>query len=186
MASRDQSKIAGLTECLSRSFQIRDLGELKYCLGIEFSQSEVGVTMSQRGYINDILNRFGMKDSKPVATPLDCNYKLVKGENGPDVHAENLTYRELIGMLMYLAVCTRPDIAFAVSHLSQHNNCYNVTYWQLSVSYGTLKVLQILGYFLEERRSILLVSLTRIGLTDDRRSYKVRFYLERIPCILGV
>lgn len=120
--------------------------------------------MSQRGYINDILNRFGMKDSKPVAIPLDCNYKLVKGENGPDVRAENLSYRKLIGMLMYLAVCTKPDIAFAVS-LSQYNNCYNVTHWKLSVSYGILKVLRILGYFLEKRRSILLLSLMRIGLT---------------------
>lgn len=62
VASRDPSKIIKFTKYLSSKFQIKDLGELKYCLGIEFSQGENKVTMIQR----EILNRFGMEDSKPV------------------------------------------------------------------------------------------------------------------------
>lgn len=125
----DQSKITKFTKFLSSKFQIKDLGGIRYTLGIEFSQGENNVTMNQNEYIKDILNRFGMENSKPVATPLDCGIKLKKGEGCPTVRDKDLPFRELIGMLMYLTTCTRPDIAFAVSHLSQFNNCFNETHW---------------------------------------------------------
>src|SRR5436190_8498281 len=81
VASNDISKIAELTKYLSSCFQITDLGEVNYCLGIEFSQNEDCIMMSQKGYINDILDRFGMSDSKSVSTLLECGIKLKKDEN---------------------------------------------------------------------------------------------------------
>ena len=73
--------------------------------------------MSQKGYINDILKRFGMLESKSVITPLDLGTRLKRNENQCNVNGQKYPYRELIGALMYLAVCSRPDISHVVSKL---------------------------------------------------------------------
>lgn len=112
---------------LSQAFKIKDLGPAKYCLGIEIRQEEDKIYLSQSGYIRDILMKLGMQDSKPVSTPLASGTKLTleTQENDDDNHP----FRELIGALMYLAVGTRPDIAYAVSALSQFNSCHNHSHW---------------------------------------------------------
>lgn len=172
MASRDQSKITELTEYFSRNFQSKNLGEIRYCLGIEFSQNEDGITMNQSGYINDILNRFGMKDSKPVTTPLDYSCKLVKGDSV--LHDKKFPFRELLGMLMHLAVCTRPDIAFAVNHLSQFNNCYDETHWKAAKRVlRYLKGTSNIGLSFKRSKEHLTgyVDADWANCLDDRRSY---------------
>ncbi|XP_072762590.1 uncharacterized protein [Anoplolepis gracilipes] len=69
-----------------------------------------------------------MIDAKPVNTPMEPNLKLtMQGEN--QENKDNVPYRELIGCLMYLAVTTRPDIAYAISFLSQFNNGYGSEHW---------------------------------------------------------
>ena len=116
-----------LKDDLSREFQMKDLGKLHYCLGIEFKQDSESksIFMTQKKYIEDVLQRFGMQDSKTVTTPLDGSVKLSK-EMEPKSAEEiekmrKVPYQSLIGSLMYLAVSTRPDIAYAVSSLSQFN-----------------------------------------------------------------
>ncbi|GAB1867410.1 Reverse transcriptase Ty1/copia-type domain-containing protein [Camponotus japonicus] len=128
VVSWNDTLIAGLAKYLSKKFEVRDLGRAKYCLGIEFSHEESGIKMNQKGYINDILKRFGMVDSRPVSTPIDLGLKLKRIET-QTAEERNLPYRKLIGSLMYLAICTRPDIAYAVSYLSQYNSCFNKTHW---------------------------------------------------------
>lgn len=66
-----------------------------------------------------------MEDCKPIATPMESGVKLINAEK-----SENYEYRNLIGCLMYIAVCTRPDIAHAVNFLSQFNDCFNDTHWK--------------------------------------------------------
>lgn len=85
--------------------------------------------MHQKGYINDILNRFGMSECNPVSTPIDPNVKLTPPEDISNPEADILLYRELIGSLTYLATTTRPDIAFAVSSLRQFCNSYGNIHW---------------------------------------------------------
>jgi len=58
VASRYESSIVELKQHLSKKLEIKNLGPLKYCLGIEFSQDQNGITMCQQGYIKDILQRF--------------------------------------------------------------------------------------------------------------------------------
>lgn len=84
--------------------------------------------MNQGSYIQDILKRFGMANANPVSTPLDPNVKLVPS-NEDKLRGASLPYRELVGALMYVATCTRPDISFAVSYLSQFGTCYDSTHW---------------------------------------------------------
>lgn len=103
-----------LSKHLSSKFEVKDLGEIKYCLGIEFSRDNSGISMNQRGYIKDNGERFGMSNSKPISTLLSPGLKLKKGVGLSKFEYEDLPYRELIGALMYLAVCTRPDIAYTV------------------------------------------------------------------------
>ena len=62
------------------SFQTKDLGKLKYFLGIEVAQSSIGVAISQKKYALDILSETGMLDCKLVDTPMDLNVKLLLGQ----------------------------------------------------------------------------------------------------------
>lgn len=129
LVSRNLNKIEELKKNLVQEFDVRDLGEINYCLGIEFSRNNDTIALHQSGYIRDILDRFGMTESKPVSTPMDPNVKLVKPDENSDIGATKIPYREFIGALIYLAVSTRPDIAFAISSLSQFNDCYDQNHW---------------------------------------------------------
>ncbi|RVW71183.1 Retrovirus-related Pol polyprotein from transposon RE1 [Vitis vinifera] len=79
----DQDGIQKLKQHLFTHFQTKDLGKLKYFLGIEIAQSSSGVVLSQRKYVLDILEETGMLDCKPVDTPMDPNVKLVPGQGEP-------------------------------------------------------------------------------------------------------
>ena len=112
----DQDGIQKLKQHLFTHFQTKDLGKLKYFLGIEIAQSSSGVVLSQRKYALDILEETGMLDCKPVDTPMDPNVKLVPGQGEP--LGDPGRYRRLVGKLNYLTI-TRPDISFPVSVVSQ-------------------------------------------------------------------
>ncbi|RVW92475.1 Retrovirus-related Pol polyprotein from transposon RE1 [Vitis vinifera] len=79
----DQDGIQKLKQHLFTHFQTKDLGKLKYFLGIEIAQSSFGVVLSQRKYALDILEETGMLDCKPIDTPMDPNVKLVPGQGEP-------------------------------------------------------------------------------------------------------
>ena len=129
VASRSNEEIDDFGRYLSNVFDVGNLGVSKYCLGMEITQRGNEITMCQMAYVREILERFGMQDSKAVSTPLDPGTKLEIGEEEPSLEEKKLPYRELVGALMYLAVCTRPDIAYAVSYLSQFNSCFKTEHW---------------------------------------------------------
>ncbi|RVW99855.1 Retrovirus-related Pol polyprotein from transposon TNT 1-94 [Vitis vinifera] len=93
----DQDGIQKLKQHLFTHFQTKDLGKLKYFLGIEIAQSSSGVVLSQRKYALDILEETGMLDCKPVDTPMDPNVKLVPGQGEP--LGDPGRYRRLVGKL---------------------------------------------------------------------------------------
>ncbi|RVW27145.1 Retrovirus-related Pol polyprotein from transposon RE1 [Vitis vinifera] len=76
----DQNGIQKLKQHFFTHFQTKDLGKLKYFLGIEIAQSSSGMVLSQRKYALDILEETGMLDCKPVDTPMDPNVKLIPGQ----------------------------------------------------------------------------------------------------------
>ena len=116
ITGNDQDGIQRLKQHLFNHFQTKDLGKLKYFLGIEIAQSKSGVIMNQRKYDFEILEEIGMLDCKPVDTPMDSNVKLLPGQEEP---LRDLgRYRRLVGKLNYLTI-TRPDISFPVSVVSQ-------------------------------------------------------------------
>ena len=105
-----------LQEHLAREFEMKDLGELKYFLGIEVSRSKKGIFLSQRKYALDLLNETGMTTCSPASTPMEENLKLCVHPN--QVPANKERYQRLVGRLMYLAH-TRPDLAYVLSMVSQ-------------------------------------------------------------------
>ena len=80
ITSNGQDGIQKLKQHLFSHFQTKDLGKLKYFLGIEVAQSNSGVVISQRKYTLDILTDTGMLDCKHVDTPMDLNVKLVPSQ----------------------------------------------------------------------------------------------------------
>lgn len=126
IAASDDGLIHDTKKMLHTRFKMKDLGKLKYCLGIQVSQTEDSLKISQSKYINDLLEWFNMKNCNPSITPMD------KTILGAPVHASGSTefpYHELVGSLQYLSVATRPDITAAVSYLSRFLNSFDETHW---------------------------------------------------------
>ncbi|XP_020216524.1 uncharacterized protein LOC109800193 [Cajanus cajan] len=131
----DQEGIKALKQHLFKHFQTKDLGPLRYFLGIEVAQSKSGIAISQRKYALDILEETGLTDCKPVDTPMDPNVKLMPNQGEP--YPDPGRYRRLVGKLNYLTM-TRPDISFPVSVVSQFLNSPCESHW--------LAVVRILRY----------------------------------------
>ena len=112
----DQDGIRKLKQHLFNHFQTKDLGKLKYFMGIEIAQSNSSVIMFQRKNVLDILKETGMLDCKLIDTPMDPNVKLVPEQGEP--LRDPGRYQQLVGRLNYLTI-TRPDISFPVSVVSQ-------------------------------------------------------------------
>ncbi|WVZ66155.1 hypothetical protein U9M48_015421 [Paspalum notatum var. saurae] len=107
----DTEEIRHLKKELGKAFEVKDLGQLRYFLGIEVARSSKGIVLSQRKYVLDLLAETGMLGCRTVASPIDRNHKLC-AELGDPVDKE--AYQRLVGRLIYLCH-TRPDIAYAVS-----------------------------------------------------------------------
>ena len=110
-----------LIDHLKSEFQVTVKGPVHWLLGIEVQQTRESITLNQGRYIDQILKRFGMDNLNPVRTPLDPKAKLVKATPDEPAIDTNL-YQRMIGSLMYLVTCTRPDLAFTVSVLSQFSS----------------------------------------------------------------
>ena len=70
VASNDELRLQQLKENLKKSFDMKDLGKISYCLGIKFNQNKEEITMSQRKYTQEILKKFNMENCKPISTPM--------------------------------------------------------------------------------------------------------------------
>ncbi|BBH06529.1 ABC-2 type transporter family protein [Prunus dulcis] len=116
ITGNDKQEISQLQDYLATEFEMKDLGGLKYFLGIEVARSQQGIFLSQRKYVLDLLTDIGMLDCKPADTPIVQNHHL--GEYPDQVPTNKERYQRLVGRLIYLSH-TRPDIAYAVSVVSQ-------------------------------------------------------------------
>ncbi|KAJ9541324.1 hypothetical protein OSB04_027830 [Centaurea solstitialis] len=112
----DSAGITILKQSLSASFEMKDLGNLHYFLGLEVLSDSAGTYLCQAKYTSDLISRAGITDQKVVSTPLEPNLHLTQNA-GPPLKDPTL-YRQLVGSLVYLTV-TRPDIAYAVHTVSQ-------------------------------------------------------------------
>ncbi|XP_049414776.1 uncharacterized protein LOC125877559 [Solanum stenotomum] len=112
---------------LKDNFEIKDLGDLRYFLGIEFAKNDTGILMHQRKYCLELISDMGLSSSRPVGAPIEINHKLTIVEFDMQFPSENendkllddpRVYQKLVGKLFYLTM-TKPDTVFAVQLLSQ-------------------------------------------------------------------
>ncbi|OJT10684.1 Retrovirus-related Pol polyprotein from transposon TNT 1-94, partial [Trametes pubescens] len=121
---------------LAAKYKLTDLGPVSWLLGIKVSRdlSAHTLALSQHAYIEAIITRFNFDDLKPISTPMDPTSQLSKSqcpESAADVaRMRRVPYKEAIGSLMYAAMGTRPDIAFAVSTLAQFSQNPGWVHWE--------------------------------------------------------
>lgn len=111
---------------LSMKTSIMNKFRMNYLLSDFFKHGKNSkeIFLSQKQYILDILNKYGMKDCKPLNTLLEvCNVLKKPAEEDQEI-MRMLPFQSLIGSLMYIAVATRPGIAYTVNSLRLFDNCY--------------------------------------------------------------
>src|SRR5579871_5854511 len=123
--------INDLKSRLNKAFEMKDLKDLTYFLGIQVRRNRQirTIHLDQTQYILKILKRFKLQDSKPIRTPLETGIKLTKSEDQESF--DPLKYQSAVGSLMYAMVGTRPDITFAVAAVSQFNSNPNIIHWKV-------------------------------------------------------
>lgn len=109
--------IQDLKNALHKQFNIKNLGEAKYYLGLEISRSVAGITISQKKFILDMLGDANLLDVKPLSIPLDQNIKIFDYDKSGALISSPSLYRSIVGKLLYLTF-TRPDISCYVHLLS--------------------------------------------------------------------
>jgi len=121
---------------LATLFDMKDLGEAHYVLGIQITRdrSNRSLSISQQEYIKTIADRFGMSESNAVDTPLSTSDPLSKLDcPANDIDKEAMAskpYKSAIGALMYAMLGTRPDIAYAITALSQFSSNPGEKHWK--------------------------------------------------------
>jgi hypothetical protein len=109
--STNKSTCEKFSRIMIKKFEMSMMGELKYFLGFQIEQLQEGTFISQTKYIQDILNKFGMKNAKPIKTPMGTNGHLDLDMGGKSV--DQKVYRSMIGSLLYLCA-SRPDIMLSI------------------------------------------------------------------------
>ncbi|GJW01969.1 putative ribonuclease H-like domain-containing protein [Tanacetum coccineum] len=96
---------------MHKKFQMSYMGDLTFLLGLQVTQKDDGIFISQDKYVDEILKKFGFSTVKAASTPIETSKPLMKDENAEDIDVH--LYRLMIGSLMYLT-SSRPDIIFAI------------------------------------------------------------------------
>ena len=159
---------------LKNEFEMKDLGKTKFCLGLQIEHLFEGVFVHQSTYIEKILKRFNMDKSHPMSSPMVVRSLDVKKdpfrprEDNEEKLGSEIPYLSAIGALMYLANCTRPDLAFSVNLLARFSSSPTRRYWN-----GVKQVIRYLrgttdmGLFYSKNSKTELVGYADAGYLSD-------------------
>ncbi|XP_071681644.1 uncharacterized protein [Lolium perenne] len=173
VVSSSPSAVGRLVHGLQSAFAVKDLGSLRFFLGIEVSDVSQGLALTQKKYALDILRRAGMLECKSASTPMTVTDCLSTADGDLLTSDEATTYRSIVGGLQYLLV-TRPDISFAVNKVCQYMQTPRQPHWS-----AVKRILRYIsstishGIHLRRSSSSLLSAFSDAdwaGDSDDRRS----------------
>jgi hypothetical protein len=131
LVCNNKDKLLQVKEELSRKFEMKDLDDLHFFLGMEVERycAQHLLYINQIGYLKEILKRFRMEDCKAIRVPLDPKTKLKKNVKKDDEMVK-VPYQQVMGSLMYAMLCTRPDLAYPISVMShQHMANPSLEHW---------------------------------------------------------
>ena len=174
ICSSNDDVLNTIKKSLKDQFQMKDMGQLSWFLGIEFTfDSEGNVKMSQRKYCERILERFHMMECNPKSVPCDMSVNKLVSSDSTEL-ADPKLYRMIVGSLIYITTGTRPDLSYIVSKLSQSMSKPTKAY--LGIAKHVLKYIKgTLHYCLEFKKSDMPLKLTGYcdsdwGASEDRKS----------------
>ena len=134
IAGTDLNEVARIKQQFTDRFEMKDMGELNYYLGMKITRSDDYIKLDQAGYLRDVLEKYGYLlrglEEKKVNTPMERELKLRKFEKDSMTpsqreYVSKFPYQNLVGALLYLAINTRPDISYAVGVLARFNTYPN-------------------------------------------------------------
>jgi len=126
LIGNDIPMLQGVKAWLGKCFAMKDLGNASYILGIRIYRDRTKrlIGLSQSTYLDKILKRFNMSDSKKGFLPMPHGTRLCKDQSpSTDKELERMSripYASAIGSIMYAMTCTRPDVSFALSMVSRY------------------------------------------------------------------
>jgi hypothetical protein len=155
-------------------FEMKDLGRTKFCLVLHLEHIHTRILIHQFAYVQKILKKFNMDKTYSARTPMIVR-ALEKDKNpfkeGEEVLGQEYSYLSVIGILMYLANNTRPDIAFTVNCLMRHSAAPIMRHWNsikniLRYLVGTID----LGLYFQKNQDSKLIRYIDGGYLSDHLS----------------
>jgi len=135
IAAKYKTHIQKLKTQLKKEFDTKDLGEAKKILSMEITRDRGSgrLWLSQDNYVLKVLKRFNMAKGRPVTTPLAGLFKLSSKQYPQSPEEEEMfrvPYASVVGSLMYVMVCTRPDLVYRVSTVSRFMSNSGKQHWK--------------------------------------------------------
>uniref|UniRef100_A0A2M4CV35 Putative pol polyprotein n=1 Tax=Anopheles darlingi TaxID=43151 RepID=A0A2M4CV35_ANODA len=128
VACKNENEIDNVYTELKKHFEINMLGDVKNFLGVQIIKNQDGIlSLSMTRHIDELALKFGLEKAKVARTPMDSGY--LKCTDRQDMFEDNNKYRSIVGSLMYIANCGRPDIAASASILGRKLECPSKTDW---------------------------------------------------------
>jgi hypothetical protein len=110
---------------LQEQFEVTNMGQIHWFLGVKVDVTNDGINISQERYINKMVEPFKMQDAHNIRTPAEM--KRLSAADG--LKFKEVPYKELIGGLLYASGWTRPDIAYATGQVSRYMDTHNKEHW---------------------------------------------------------
>lgn len=127
LVTANENTMKGFKAYLSNEFRMVDLQEIKLFLGIQIERNNQEISLNQSAYLKTVLSKFNMDECKAISTPLPTklDYDALNSDEAYDAPSRNL-----IGCLMYVMLCTRPDLCVSINLLSRHQSKNSKILWQ--------------------------------------------------------
>ena len=132
LVAQTLTDIQSIKDRLTNIFKLTDLGEARYFLGWSLHRDRQANTLkvTQERLATELINRYGLKEGKTKGIPMPTSIRLEPATEHNMLDKESYRYSELVGSLLYLSVCTRPDISQAVGVLSRYMANPSMEHWK--------------------------------------------------------